>query len=91
MFPVITKPLDQNYISIEKTLARTSHVCQLLKQRKRWSICKDFALLNEAFFYCIVAIQHNSRYTSKVETEDLAGEKRIKIVKCITTNENVKK
>lgn len=87
----LTKPLDHNYIFMEETLARTSHVCQLLKERKRRSVCKNFALMNEAFLHCIVAVQHNRRYPSKVQTEDLGGEKRIQIVNAVTTNENVKK
>lgn len=57
-------------------LALTSHVCQLLKQGKRWSVGKNFTLMNKAFFYCIIAIQDNSRYTSKIKTEYLWGEKK---------------
>lgn len=67
----------------KKTLALTSHVCQLLEQGKRRPVCKNFTLMDEAFLHCIIAIQHNSRYTPEIEAEDLwGGRKRNKNVKC---------
>lgn len=67
-----------------KTLALTSHVCQLLKQGKRWSICKNFTLMNKAFFYCIIAIQHDSRNTTQIKAENLWRKKK-KIINAITS------